>query len=183
MQPQVASQFRDAVLEGRWNAALSLLPSLTRGEESEAAQARFLLTRQKYLEQVTAGDSAAALRTLRAELVPLGVHRRVLHGLAKTLLDPRRDLGSPTDSARARETLLSELQHLLPPSLLIPDRRLEELVEQALLAQAEHCCYMNSPPGQQSLFVDLQAGPEQLPSECTQARGLATYGCICVNIC
>lgn len=169
MQPQVASQFRDAVVHGRWNAALGLLPALTQGEESEAAQARFLLTRQKYLEQVSAGDAASALRTLRAELVPLGVQRRVLHGLSKALLQPRAASAPASEAPRAREALLAELQHLLPPSLLIPDRRLEELVEQALLAQAERCRYLNCAPGQQSLFVDLQAGPEQLPSECTQA--------------
>ncbi|KAL6779893.1 hypothetical protein ACKKBG_A14190 [Auxenochlorella protothecoides x Auxenochlorella symbiontica] len=167
MQPQVATDFRDAVLGGDWSSALALLPSLT-ASEGDASQARFLLTRQKYGECVARGDLAAALATLRCELAPLGVNRRVLHGLAGALVGARGGGGAPR-AAPPRDALLAELQHLLPPSLLIPEGRLEELVEQALVAQAEACQYVNAPHPQQTLFADFQAGPEQLPTRCSQA--------------
>lgn len=68
------------------------------------------------------------------------------HSLAGCLLRTREDMGNPTlrrgpwevrpDSTRA--TLMQELQRKLPPALLIPEGRLEHLLELAIQAQVRN---------------------------------------------
>ena len=81
MQPPSATEFREAVLAGRWDAALALLPQLA-ASGTDLKHAQFLVLRQKYVECVAAGDAAAALCCLRSELQPLQVNQKVLHRLA-----------------------------------------------------------------------------------------------------
>jgi hypothetical protein len=157
-QPAAAAQFRSAVLSGDFDAALRLLPSVAAGAEV-TDRARFLLLRQKYTEAVQRGETAAALQVLRLELQPLRVQQQVLHSLAALLLrspvaaaaaaaahaplTPVAGAGSSGGDGggsssepmlqavvEGRAALLEELQDSLMPSLLIPERRLEELVEQ-----------------------------------------------------
>lgn len=87
MQPPSASEFREAVLAGHWDTALALLPQLS-ASNVDLKHAQFLILRQKYIESVAAGDSAGALRCLRAELQPLEVNQKVLHRLAGECLHP-----------------------------------------------------------------------------------------------
>ena len=187
LQPPTATAFREAVLSGNFEAALDLLPSL--GSSSASIQrARFLLLRHKYSEAIAAGDLKGALHTLRHELQPFqnatdtgtggggGMKPDALQGLAAMLVSGSNNTNSnnTTEAATAaamavhREGLLADLQTLLPPSLLVPDARLEDLIEQALLAQLDRCPYHNSRGLQMSLFTDYSAGPEQLPTELAQ---------------
>lgn len=52
--------------------------------------------------------------------------------------------------------------------MLLPDRRLETLVEQALEAQLQDSRYHNGSTATVSLFSDYDAGPEQMPSRTSQ---------------
>jgi hypothetical protein len=81
MQPPAATAFQAAVLAGRWEEALAALPTLLPCPTT-AAQARWLVLVQAYLEQLEAGDTAGALGTLRGQLAPLGVNEPQLHHLA-----------------------------------------------------------------------------------------------------
>ena len=81
MQPKSATEFRNAVLGGQWDRALQLLPQLV-ASGFDLKHAQFLLLRQKYIESVRRGDTAAALRCLRSELQPLQVNQKLLHRLA-----------------------------------------------------------------------------------------------------
>lgn len=81
-------------------------------------------------------------QVLRHELQPLHVQQQVLHSLAAMLLQAPGATSNGAGSASSvsgsdaglppegRAALLEELQDSLLPSLLIPERRLEELVEQ-----------------------------------------------------
>ena len=108
-------------------------------------QARFLILKQKFSEAVDSGDVNGALITLRKELAPLGVNEPDLRGLASCLL---RRPGDATDerlgpewrphSRPSRAELMAALAARLPPALILPEARLEHLIEQALAAQVEH---------------------------------------------
>lgn len=187
LQPPTATAFREAILSGNYEAALNLLPHLG-SNLSSMHRAKFLILRQKYCEAIAAGDLKAALHCLRNELQPLqhehsgvgigalkgstyaNITVEALHGLASMLVSESRGASSVSSSSTlGRESLLAELQALLPPSLLVPEARLEDLIEQALLVQLDKCPYHNSRgPLRMSLFTEFSAGPEQLPTELTQ---------------
>ena len=58
----------------------------------------------------------------------------------------------------------------MPADIMLPERRLEELVEQALVAQMAACAFHNSPALRPSLLTDYACGTEQIPTCTTQVR-------------
>jgi hypothetical protein len=114
--------------------------------------ARFQVLEQKYIEALASGDTSTALSCLRKEMAALGNDAR-LHKLAALIMCPLPSMDR-TDPAGishnpwlsdagvndvscggGRRAVLRKLQSLLPPNLMLPERRLECLVEQALQAQ------------------------------------------------
>jgi len=169
MQPDFASRFQRAVSSGDWQAATDLLPRLVTGAAAER-EAKFIILRQKYTEMVDASDQVAALECLRHELAPLCADRRELHQLAVMLLSPRElSAGAEEDlTARQRAKVLEQIQRLTKPSTVVPEGRLELLVEQALGMQLAGSVFYHGGPVSFSLFKDLSMGPEQLPSRTMQ---------------
>ncbi len=81
------------------------------------------------------------------------------------------ECGSPAGPlGQLRRRALARLGGLLPPYVLLPPRRLEVLVEQALEWQLAHCPLHNSPGAVPSLLADYSCGMEQVPTVTTQVQ-------------
>lgn len=68
----------------------------------------------------------------------------------------------------SRERLLHDLQQFVSPSVMIPERRLENLLEQALIVQRKACIFHNSMEQSLSLYYDHKCGRDQLPNRTLQ---------------
>ena len=168
LQSKPVTDFRAGVLEGRWDHCMNLLTDM-HVDGADLQNAKFLLFQQLFLELLEANNTSQALKVLRSSLAPLGIHTKRIHQLASWVVcsspDHLRDTaqwsGKDGDS---RHKLLIDLQGLLPPSLLIPERRLEDLVEQSLDSQKSKCAYHNSDTGSITLFSDHMCGRDSIPS-------------------
>lgn len=67
--------------------------------------------------------------------------------------------------------------------MMIPEGRLQTLVEQALDRQLERCLYHNVRKPMVSLLSDYQCGREQIPSVVYQVSLLVTRWCSCHHNC
>lgn len=59
---------------------------------------------------------------------------------------------------------------------MLPERRLEDLVEQALCAQVAACRFHNAPGVRPSLLTDYSCGTEQIPTCTTQVGSVGRHG-------
>ena len=86
LEPPHVSKFRHALLEGDWEIALALLPTLGIESEKEKAIVTFLIFQQKFMEFLEVGLVKNAYEVLRLELTPLRVKEERLHQLSRYLL-------------------------------------------------------------------------------------------------
>lgn len=178
----------DCILNGDWTGALDAVHSLDLVPKI-TAQISFLILEHKFLEILATGDELAAIKCLRNDLTPLNVNTERLHELSRKLLAAstgggggsgggaaagNQALASPLSttnfgkSTAERRKLLVSLQNIVPPGTLLPENRLEELVEQALLAQIDACRLHNTSSPHISLLRNYSCGLEQLPLICSQ---------------
>ncbi len=68
----------------------------------------------------------------------------------------------------ARPTNPHYQKAIVPPEEMLPDRRLENLLEQAIDAQLAQCPYYNTHQATVSLLSDYKCGREQIPTATTQ---------------
>ncbi|XP_046898279.1 WD repeat-containing protein 26 [Hypomesus transpacificus] len=146
-----ASKFRNHVMEGEWDKAESDLNELKTLMHSPSAIVRmkFLLLQQKYLEYLEDGKVLEALHVLRAELTPLKYNTDRIHVLSGYLMcSQSEDLRAKAEwegtGPASRSKLLDKLQTYLPPSVMLPPRRLQTLLLQAVELQRERCLYHNT---------------------------------------
>eukprot|EP01018_Ginkgo_biloba_P030190 Gb_04425 [translate_table: standard] len=173
LESSIASLFRKQVLEGKWEESVAALQHIGQVEESTLKAASFLILQQKFFELLEKVDVPAALKTLRLEISPLQINRQRVHELASCIVCPSRcELLGYTKkgdlSSNPRIKLLQDLQQLLPPHIMIPEKRLEHLVEQALNVQREACIFHNSLDHALSLYTDHRCGQDQIPTTTVQ---------------
>ncbi|KAI5075350.1 hypothetical protein GOP47_0009924 [Adiantum capillus-veneris] len=171
LQSQLVTNFRNQILCGDWDDAIASMRLLLQDPQSYNVAAALIL-QQKFFEHLERQDTMEALKTLRLEISPLQVKKERLHELATCLICPSR-VESPFLKTKkvgetAREQLLQELQGFLPPSVMIPERRLEHLIEQALIVQRKSCIFHNSVDQPLSLYSDHQCGRDQIPNQTLQ---------------
>ncbi|KAJ6843551.1 WD repeat-containing protein 26-like isoform X1 [Iris pallida] len=168
----VVNLFRKQVLAGNWDESVVTLYGIGLQDDSVLKSAAFLILEQKFFELLEQERIMDALKTLRNEITPLSINKKRLHELCGCVVSPSQsvllgftNLGVVTSSPRLK--LLEELQKLLPPTVMVPERRLEHLVEQALTVQREACYFHNS-LDKLSLYTDHQCGKDQIPSKTVQ---------------
>uniref|UniRef100_A0A8C8IYU6 WD repeat-containing protein 26 n=1 Tax=Oncorhynchus tshawytscha TaxID=74940 RepID=A0A8C8IYU6_ONCTS len=146
-----ATKFRNHVMEGEWDKAENDLNELRALMHSPNAIVRmkFLLLQQKYLEYLEDGKVLEALQVLRGELTPLKYNTDRIHVLSGYLMcSHAEDLRAKTEwegkGTNSRCRLLDKLQTYLPPSVMLPPRRLQTLLRQAVELQRDRCLYHNT---------------------------------------
>uniref|UniRef100_A0AAX7SYJ9 WD repeat-containing protein 26 n=1 Tax=Astatotilapia calliptera TaxID=8154 RepID=A0AAX7SYJ9_ASTCA len=161
-----ATKFRNHVMEGEWDKAENDLNELRALMHSPNAivvnyllytcasllstqRMKFLLLQQKYLEYLEDGKVLEALQVLRGELTPLKYNTDRIHVLSGYLMcSHAEDLRAKAEwegkGTASRCRLLDKLQTYLPPSVMLPPRRLHTLLRQAVELQRDRCLYHNT---------------------------------------
>lgn len=181
--------FMRHILDGNWDESINTLRKIGLSNESMVKSASFFILEQKYLELLQADRVMEAVKTLRTEIAPLSINNNRIHELSSFIMSPSLGglTGSPGEEhlrAKSQTKLLEELQKLLPPTIMIPENRLEHLVEQALLLQRDSCVYHNASDQEMSLYTDHTCGKNKIPSQTLQVRNGCFYfkqkQCICI---
>ena len=181
LQSYLVSELREQILDGKWDESLASIRLLLL-DPSSFESATCLILQQKFFEQLRMNDTMEALRTLRLEISPLNIKKERLHQLASCLICPyKMEALSPSFSFSSlsngkygkicpnpRERLLHELQQFVSPSVMIPERRLENLLEQALIVQRKACIFHNSMEQPLCLYYDHKCGRDQIPNRTVQ---------------
>ncbi|GFG37456.1 hypothetical protein Cfor_07179, partial [Coptotermes formosanus] len=175
-----AAKFRQHVMDGDWTKAdndLTELKSLLESASQSLIEMKFLLLEQKYLEYLEDGRVLDALHVLRNELTPLQHNTVRVHELSGYMMCSGREELQVRASwegkgLKSRTQLMDKLQEFLPPSIMLPPRRLHTLLCQAVEHQKHQCPYHNTKTEDGleniSLLVDHHCTREQFPCETIQ---------------
>ncbi|KAF9052998.1 WD40 repeat-like protein [Panaeolus papilionaceus] len=174
LESQEVSQFRQHVLEGQWSKAEAALMRLGVSEEEGLSEAKFLISRQKYLELLEAKKPTSALQVLRNELAPLNVEPDHLHTLSSLIMcsepeDLLKRANWDGASGSSRQRLLEALHNYIPSAVMIPQRRFAALLDQSRVYQRNQCLYHNTPieADHFSLYSDHHCNSYDFPSVTT----------------
>ncbi|XP_020586453.1 WD repeat-containing protein 26-like [Phalaenopsis equestris] len=164
--------FRKQVLAGNWGGSLATLKKINISD-NVLKLASFMILEHKFCEFLEKDKVFDALNTLRNEITPLKIKPKRVHELSSCIICPslHLSLGSMNQgvqNSNSRLKLLDELHKVLPPMLMIPEGRLEHLIEQALNVQCEACYFHNSIDCCLTLYTDHRCREDQIPSQTTQ---------------
>lgn len=166
---------KQQAMNGQWEDSLETLQKIDLVDETIKRSVSFLILEQNFLELLKEDKCMEALGILKNRMVPLSINSGRVHELAASIISPisRLELGiclQDTDMKKIRRTFLEKLQKLLPAEVIIPESRLEHLVEQALDVQRDACVYHNALESEMSLYTDHDCGRSQIPSQTMQVR-------------
>ncbi|KAL2458286.1 transducin family protein/WD-40 repeat family protein [Forsythia ovata] len=172
LQSSVVNLFMQQILDGKWDDSVATLHKIGLMDEAIIKLASFVILEQKFFELLDGEKVMDALKTLRTEIAPLCINNDRVRELSSYIVFPSQnvlDISSDKEARlKSRKKLLEELQKLLPSTVIIPERRLVHLVEQALDLQRDACRFHNSSVGEMSLFTDHQCGKDKIPSQTLQ---------------
>ncbi|XP_019162309.1 PREDICTED: WD repeat-containing protein 26-like [Ipomoea nil] len=173
LHSSIVKSFMQQILNGKWDESVASLQKIGVVDKTIIKLASFLIFQQKFFELLDGDNVMGALKTLRTEIAPLYVNHDQVRELSSHILSRSRQnlagiSGQQIVRMKSRSELLEELQKLLPPSVMIPEKRLVNLVEQALDLQLVACRFHNSLVGEISLFTDHQCGRDRIPSQTLQ---------------
>lgn len=151
LEHPTAASFCGLIMSGKWDEAeksLNTLKSIMEDSNNNITNMKFLILEQKYLECLEDGKILEALKCLRDELAPLKFNTDRLHELSSFLMcSDQLNLKALSKwagkSDMSRQYLMEKLQTFLPPNVMLPPRRLEALLNQAIDQQCDKCPYHN----------------------------------------
>ncbi|KAK7576445.1 hypothetical protein V9T40_012731 [Parthenolecanium corni] len=175
-----AAKFRQHVIDGEWSKAendLNELKQLLDNSNQSLSEMKFLILEQKYLEFLEDGRALDALHVLRNELTPLQHNIERVHVLSSyIMISGREELMNRArwhgKGVASRTKLMEKLQKFLPPSIMLPPRRLYTLLSQAVELQKDKCPFHNTTVEEGiddfNLLIDHYCPKEQFPCETIQ---------------
>lgn len=161
------------ILNGNWEECIKSCRGIKELTDETQSSALFLILQQCLLEFLSHGDVSTALAFLQKQVSALKVGKDKIHSLAFSMLfEGSGEINSSSGEINSsiselRKKLLGELEKLLPPPVIVPERRLEHLVETAVGSQIDSCLYHNS-SGPVSLYEDHCCGRDQIPTDTVQ---------------
>lgn len=164
-------RLRECVLGGRWDELEGILDSVTAFKsEADAKAARFVLYEQKFLELLEAGQTAEALSCLRNNLTqwspdPSLLHRLPLLHMCTSAEEVRQRAKWPGAGLKSRSVVLEKLHKYIPPTDLLQEKRLENLLCQALEVQKRKTMFPYTKQAKASLLEDMEHDRDQLPQK------------------
>ncbi|SPO23831.1 uncharacterized protein UTRI_03641_B [Ustilago trichophora] len=132
---------------------------------------RFMLQKQRYLELLEARHTKKALNVLREKLTPLSHDTSQLHLLSSLVISSSPEqlharAGWDGADGESRRLLMMEIESAVSPLVMIPSRRLPQLLEQAQSYQKQQDPFFNSPHGAHfSLLTDHRSDRSVFPSQ------------------
>ncbi|GAV62352.1 WD40 domain-containing protein [Cephalotus follicularis] len=173
LHSSVVNLFMQQVMDGNWDDSVATLGTISLLDETTVKSASFLILEQKFLDLLRMEKVITALDTLRNEIAPLRINMSRVHELAACIISPSQFIflghSCPdTEGAISRSNILEKLQKLLPASVMIPEKRLEHLVEKALDVQQDACVFHNTLHADLSLYSDHQCEKSLIPSQTLQ---------------
>jgi WD40 repeat protein len=159
--------FTKQIIEGNWNESIITLYKIELIDEPIIKLVSFIILEQKFLELLYSEKVVDALNTLRTEISPLCINNERVKELSSLIVSSLED-GQKIAKVKCRSKLLEELRNLFPPSVIKPENRLVNLVEQALEAQQENCVFHNSLVEDISLYSDHDCGKDKIPRRTLQ---------------
>lgn len=158
------TNFIQQILDGCWDESLASLHKIGIVDETIIKLSCFVILQQKFLELLDDENVIDALKTLRTEIAPLSINDIRVRELSSLILSPSLS----KSKSKGRSEILEDLQKLFPPTVIIPERRLVQLVEQAIDLQHDNCLFHNSLVGENSLLIDHRCKRDKIPSQTMQ---------------
>ncbi|KAF9579929.1 hypothetical protein BGW38_003604, partial [Lunasporangiospora selenospora] len=157
-------RFRECVLAGNWDEVEKLTEQLELDPVLRMPVVKFLIREQKFLELLEARKIKDALVVLRSELTPLNHNMERVHTLTSYMMtssadDLRHRAQWDGVMGASRKGLLASLQ-----TIMVPELRLEKLLQQAVEIQSKNCSYHDSRNATNSLYSDHHCNKTGIPS-------------------
>lgn len=148
----VASKFQQLIMAGEWDKASELVEEMAEhslgDKKSIIREMKLLIAEQKYLECIEDDQLIGALKCLRLEITQLTspddikrVQRLANLLMCKSVDEIRSRANWPGKGKQSRQALIEKIQGFIPPSIMLPSRRLSILLSQAVRYQQEHCAF------------------------------------------
>ncbi|KAL3312845.1 WD repeat-containing protein 26 [Cichlidogyrus casuarinus] len=151
LENESATSLRRAILDGNWEQGEQALESLKRTliDRKMIPEINFCILEQRFLELLEANEVMSAVALLRNRLTPLQINRDRVHLLASCILcrtpaEIRAQAGGWTGTGlESRQLLVERIQHFMPAQTMLPPKRLELLVDDAVRTHIKSCVFHN----------------------------------------